>query len=122
MGRLPVEREIVLSTAAKLGKLVVLAGDTHNAWCSRPDAGQRHRGGPGIWHQQREFTGFEEYLAALPRSDKQIFEGVVNDLRYADTSRRGFLLMNFTPTEAKGTFLLREHGEVTPTRWMLPPR
>ena len=31
-----------------------------------------------------------------------IFLGIVNDLKYADTSRRGFLRMTFTPTEAKG--------------------
>jgi alkaline phosphatase D len=29
---------------------------------------------------------------------------VVDDLKYADTSRRGFLRMTFTPTEAKGTW------------------
>ena len=102
----PVEREIVLSTAAKLGKkLVVLAGDTHNAWCSRLTLVNGTVVGQEYGTSSVSSPGFEEYLAALPPAQtKQIFEGVVNDLRYADTSRRGFLLMNFTPTEAKGTF------------------
>ena len=102
----PVEREIVLSTAAKLGKkLVVLAGDTHNAWCSRLTLVNGTVVGQEFGTSSVSSPGFEEYLAALPPAQtKQIFEGVVNDLRYADTSRRGFLLMNFTPTEAKGTF------------------
>ena len=102
----PVEREIVLSTAAKLGKkLVVLAGDTHNAWCSRLTLVNGTVVGQEFGTSSVSSPGFEEYLSALPPAQtKQIFEGVVNDLRYADTSRRGFLLMNFTPTEAKGTF------------------
>ncbi len=102
----PVEREIVLSTAAKLGKkLVVLAGDTHNAWCSRLTLVNGTVVGQEFATSSVSSPGFEEYLAARPPAQtKQIFEGVVNDLRYADTSRRGFLLMNFTPTEAKGTF------------------
>jgi len=29
---------------------------------------------------------------------------VVDDLKYADTHRRGFMLMQFTPTEARGTW------------------
>ena len=102
----PVEREIVLSTAAKLGKkLVVLAGDTHNAWCSRLTLVNGTVVGQEYGTSSVSSPGFEEYLAALPPAQtKQIFEGVVTDLRYADTSRRGFLMMNFTPTEAKGTF------------------
>ncbi len=102
----PVEREIVLSTAAKLGKkLVVLAGDTHNAWCSRLTLVNGTVVGQEFGTSSVSSPGFEEYLSALPPAQtKQIFEGVVNDLRYADTSRRGFLLMTFTPAEAKGTF------------------
>lgn len=102
----PVEREVVLQTARKLGKrLVVLAGDTHNAWSSRLTladgtvVGQEF-GTPGI-----SSPGLEEYLSALtPAQIQQIFLGVVDDLRYAETARRGFVLMRFTPTEATGTW------------------
>lgn len=102
----PVEREIVLSTAAQLGKkLVVLAGDTHNAWCSRLTLLNGTVVGQEFGTSSVSSPGFEEYLSALPPAQtKQIFEGVVTDLRWADTSRRGFLLMTFTPTEAKGTY------------------
>jgi len=102
----PVERETVLSTAAQLGKkLVVLAGDTHNAWCSRLTLLNGTVVGQEFGTSSVSSPGFEEYLSALPPAQtKQIFEGVVTDLRWADTSRRGFLLMTFTPTEAKGTY------------------
>ena len=46
---------------------------------------------------------YEEYLAVLPPAQtQQIFLGVVDDLRYAETANRGFLLMRFAPTEASG--------------------
>lgn len=102
----PVERETVLSTAAQLGKkLVVLAGDTHNAWCSRMTLLNGTVVGQEFGTSSVSSPGFEAYLSALPPAQtKQIFESVVTDLRWADTSRRGFLLMTFTPTEAKGTY------------------
>ncbi len=102
----PVEREVLLSSARQLGKkLVVLAGDTHNAWSSRLTlmdgtvVGQEFAT-PGI-----SSPGLEEYLATLlPAQTQAIFLGIVDDLKYADTSRRGFLRMTFTQTEAKGTW------------------
>ena len=102
----PVEREVVLSTAAQLGKkLVVLAGDTHNAWCSRLTLLNGAVVGQEFGTSSVSSPGFEEYLSALtPAQTQQIFMCVVNDLRYADTSRRGFLLMQFTPTAATGTY------------------
>lgn len=101
----PVEREIVLSTAKQLDKkLVVLAGDTHNAWAS-----QLTFDGSVVGHEFATSSvsspGFEEYLPTLtPAESKQIFMGVVDDLKFADTSRRGFMLMQFTPTQATATW------------------
>lgn len=102
----PVEREVLLSSAQQLGKkLVVLAGDTHNAWCSRLTLANGSVVGQEFATQSISSPGLEEYLSVLPPAQvQQIFLGVVNDLRYADTARRGFLLMTFTPTEAKGTW------------------
>lgn len=102
----PVEREIVLTTAKQLGKkLVVLAGDTHNAWASQLTLQDGTVVGHEFATSSVSSPGFEEYLPTLtPDQSKAIFLGVVDDLKYADTSRRGFLLMQFTPTEAKGTW------------------
>jgi len=102
----PVEREIVLSTAKQLGKkLVVFAGDTHNAWASQLTLMDGSVVGHEFATSSISSPGFEEYLPTLtPDQSKAIFLGVVNDLRYADTSRRGFMLMQFTSTEAKGTW------------------
>jgi alkaline phosphatase D len=42
-------------------------------------------------------------LATLnPAQIKGIFEGVVDDLNWMDASKRGYLKMSFSATEAKG--------------------
>ncbi|NDP39841.1 MAG: alkaline phosphatase D family protein [Rhodoferax sp.] len=102
----PVEREIVLSTAKQLGKkLVVLAGDTHNAWASQLTLLDGSVVGHEFATSSVSSPGFEEYLPTLtPDQSKAIFLGVVDDLKFADTYRRGFMLMQFTPTQAKATW------------------
>ena len=106
-----VARETVLGTAAQLGKrLVVLAGDTHNAWHS--DLTLMGLANPALAGVKvgEEFAtssvcspGLEEYLVTLtPAQIKSVFEGVVDDLHWMDPSRRGYLKMTFTATEALG--------------------
>jgi alkaline phosphatase D len=108
-----VARETLLATALGLGKrLVVLAGDTHNAWHSHLTlkGGIIPGGPPAGTKVGEEFAtssvsspGFEEYLPTFsPAQVKSIFEGVVDDLKWMDSSQRGYLKMTFTATEAKG--------------------
>jgi alkaline phosphatase D len=108
----PVTREILLSTALQLKKnLVVLAGDTHNAWHSHLTLKGGIPGGlPAGTKAGEEFAtgsvsspGLEEYLVTLkPAEIKGIFEGVIDDLKWMDASQRGYLKMTFTGNEAKG--------------------
>jgi alkaline phosphatase D len=108
----PVTREILLSTALQLKKnLVVLAGDTHNAWHSHLTLKGGIPGGlPAGTKAGEEFAtgsvsspGLEEYLVTLkPAEIKGIFEGVIDDLKWMDASQRGYLKMTFTANEAKG--------------------
>jgi alkaline phosphatase D len=107
-------RETLLGTAAQLGKkLISLAGDTHNAWHS--DLTLMGLANPAMAGMKvgEEFAttsvsspGLEAYLATLqPAQIKGIFEGVVDDLNWMDASRRGYLKMSFTASEAKGEFI-----------------
>ncbi len=100
----PAEREKVLGAAAQLGKrLIVLAGDTHNAWSSQLTLMDGTVVGQEFATSSVSSPGMEEYLAALPPAQtQQIFMGVVDDLRYAETASRGFLMMRFTAAEARG--------------------
>lgn len=104
-------RETLLMTAYQLQKrLVVLAGDTHNAWHSDLTlmglADARLAGtkvGEEFATSSVSSPGLENYLVTLsPAQIKTIFEGVVDDLNWMDASQRGFLKMSFTPSEAKG--------------------
>ncbi len=107
-------RETLLGTAAQLGKkLIALAGDTHNAWHS--DLTLMGLANPAMAGMKvgEEFAtssvsspGLEAYLATLPPAQiKAIFEGVVDDLNWMDGSRRGYLKMSFTTSEAKGEWI-----------------
>jgi alkaline phosphatase D len=107
-------RETLLGTAAQLGKkLIALAGDTHNAWHS--DLTLMGLANPAMAGMKvgEEFAtssvsspGLEAYLATLPPAQiKAIFEGVVDDLNWMDASRRGYLKMSFTASEAKGEWI-----------------
>ncbi len=100
----PVAREVLLGTAATLGKrLVTLAGDTHNAWHSDLTLLGGTKVGEEFATPGVSSPGLEEYLSAIPPADTaNIFTGVIDTLNYADTSRRGFLLMTFTTTAATG--------------------
>jgi alkaline phosphatase D len=52
---------------------------------------------------------------------KAIFEGVVNDLKWMDSSRRGYLKLSITPAQVQGEWLFidtissRTYKVVTPT-------
>ncbi len=106
------EREMLLIEAVKADKnLVVLAGDTHNAWAS--DLRLLELGGSTVSNIRAgvEFAtssvsspGFDEYLTFDNTNPAAAFEGVVtslvDDLKFMDASRRGFMEVTFTPAKA----------------------
>ncbi len=106
-------RETVLATVRQLGhKLVVLAGDTHNAWHSAltlkglaDPALAGVKVGEEFATSSVSSPGLESYLPLPPAQVKGIFEGVVDDLNWIDPSRRGFLKMRFTAAEAVGEWV-----------------
>ena len=119
----PAAREILLGTVASLRKkLVVLSGDTHNAWHTDVRNLSGVKVGEEFATQSVSSPGFESSLSALPPAQiKAIFEGVVDDLKWMDSSRRGFLKMTFTPTQAKGEWVFidkidaRNYAVMTPS-------
>jgi alkaline phosphatase D len=103
----PAAREILLGTVAQLKKkLVVLSGDTHNAWHTDLKTAGGVKVGEEFATQSVSSPGLESFLGTLaPAQIKGIFEGVVDDLKWMDASRRGYLKMTFTATQAKGEWV-----------------
>jgi len=120
------ERERVLGTALQLEKnLVVLAGDTHNAWANdikainfgnlQSDPLEAFNGSipAGVEFAASSVTspGFEEFLA-LPEDMQSIqeIEGAATLLfgennRFININQRGYLLVTFTPQSAQADWL-----------------
>lgn len=98
-----VARETVLGTARALNKnLVVLAGDTHNAWAS--DLADRNGNPVGVEFGTPGVTspGLETYF---PNENPQAVAGglqqIIGPLVYAETANRGFMVVTATPQECR---------------------
>ena len=113
------ERETLLQTAAGLGKkLVVLAGDTHNAWASTlrtmsPGPGGLPAGtvagfefgGPGV-----SSPGIERYFPGQQDILRDLFLGYSTNLTFANLADRGFLDVTFTPKGVTTKYYLRRQA------------
>ncbi len=102
----PVARETVLTMAKTLNKnLVVLAGDTHNAWASDLQDAAGNAVGVEIGVPSVSSPGFEEYF---PKEDPLLVAGgleqLIGPLQYAETATRGFVVLTVTPTETRAEY------------------
>ncbi len=105
----PVEREVLLGAAYGADRnLVVLSGDTHNGWANNlKDAGGNQVGvefavssvtSGGI----EALLGLSEEFAA---QFSQAVEILIDDLVYSNTSDRGYMIVSFTPREARSEWI-----------------
>ena len=112
------ERETILQAALSLGKqMVVLAGDTHNAWTNslttrspqnpgKPAAIEFATPGvsaPGI---ERFFPGQEDILALL-------FNIYAPGTKYSNLTHRGFLDLTFTQSEVTTRYFLKTENNTS---------
>ncbi|RZI98627.1 MAG: alkaline phosphatase, partial [Haliea sp.] len=103
----PAARESILATARTLDRnLISLAGDTHNAWASDlTDAGGAHVG-VEFATASVSSPGFERTLPLISTVILQdAFPEMVPDLRYAETSKRGYVVLTLTPGEARSEWV-----------------
>lgn len=116
----PAQRDAILTTIRSLNKnLVVLSGDSHNAWFNRITtmAGDRvgvEFAGSSVTAPGLERMGLGALAASLdgsalvPQLGNSAIGaglGLVDDLAYAETMRRGYLLMTVTPASVKGEYV-----------------
>jgi alkaline phosphatase D len=116
----PSQREAVLQAVRSQGKrLVALSGDSHNAWFNNLTtlAGQKvgvEFAGTSVTSPGFESAGLGSLASSLDGSAlvPQLGNaaignglGLIDDLNYADTIRRGYLLMTVTAAEVKGEYV-----------------
>jgi alkaline phosphatase D len=97
----PAARARLLATAQRAGTdLIVLAGDTHNAWASDLLNDGRPAGVEFAGHSVTS-PGFESYLTGQsPAAVAQALVSANPTLKWADTSARGYMQVTLTPSEA----------------------
>lgn len=116
----PAQREAILQAARTQGRrLVVLSGDSHNAWFTHLTTLSGERAGVEFATPSVTSTGFEalglgalapsiDGSALVPRlGDAAVGAGLglVDDVAYCDTSRRGYVRMTVTHAEVTGRYV-----------------
>jgi alkaline phosphatase D len=116
----PSNREAILQTVKTQNKkLVVLSGDSHNGWFANLTTLAGEKVGVEFAGASVTSSGFEGVgLGALGSSlDGSVLSaqlgnaligaglGLIDDLNYADTSRRGYMLMTISSDSVKGEYV-----------------
>lgn len=95
------EREVILATAKSRNQnLVVLAGDTHNAWAN--DLRDINGDVVGVEFATASVSspGLELYLGITPEQvipTEMAITDLVSDLKYTNIADRGYMTVTFTP-------------------------
>ena len=96
----PIEREMILATAKAYNKnLIVLAGDTHNAWAGDLTDSQGDKVGFEFATPSVSSPGLESYLSLDEPSALAFEKGLnflVDDLRFCNIRQRGYMTLTFT--------------------------
>lgn len=104
----PAARSRLLKSAqAADADLVMLSGDSHNAWAY----GLLEEGKPaGVEFAGQAVTshGMEGDMGADPKVVAEGFMAANPEMKFADTSRRGYMMMQITPQRVTGEWLFLE--------------
>ncbi len=103
------EREIVYAALAQLKKkVVVLAGDTHNAWSSNLYSKDGVFVGVELATSSVSSPGLEKYLD-IPLAQLQQFEfaftTLIDELNYCNLNQRGYLMVQFDTAQVQSQWI-----------------
>ena len=116
----PAQREAILQNVKTQGKrLVTLSGDSHDGWFNNLTTLAGDKVGVEFAGSSVTSTGFESVglgtlgssidgsalAAQLGNSAVGAGLGLIDDVGYADTSQRGYILMTVTPAAFKGEYV-----------------
>ncbi|KRC78871.1 alkaline phosphatase D family protein [Sphingomonas sp. Root241] len=101
----PAARSRLLEAAQQAdANLVMLSGDSHNAWAYALVEDGRPAGVEFAGHAVTS-QGMEGSMAADPATVAQGFIAANPELKWADTSRRGYMMIEVTPQRVTGEWL-----------------
>ncbi len=124
----PSNRETILQTIKAQGKkLVVLSGDSHNGWFTSLTTLAGEKVGVEFATASVTAPGFEsaglgglasslDGSALVPQLGAAAVGaglGLIDDLNYADTTRRGYVMMTVTSSAVKGEFIYASTVKLT---------
>lgn len=104
----PAARTRLLQAAQQAdANLVMLSGDSHNAWAYALQEGGKPA---GIEFAVQAVTsgGIEGNMATDPRDVARAFIAANNELRWCDTSRRGYAMIEITPQRVTGEWVFMQ--------------
>jgi alkaline phosphatase D len=116
----PANREQLLQTVKSLNKkLVVLSGDSHNGWFTKLTTLAGEKVGVEFAGSSVNSPGFESaglgglgssldgsaLVSQLGNAAIGAGLGLIDDLNYSDTIKRGYLLMTVTNSDVKGEYI-----------------
>lgn len=87
--------------------LVVLSGDSHNAWAFDLAQDAKPAGVEFAGHSVSS-PGFEGYLPLPPQMVAQALMGASPELKWAETSQRGYMAIDLTPERASGEWVFMD--------------
>jgi len=98
----PAARQRLLTASLNAdANLVVLSGDSHNAWAFDLDLAGTPAGIEFAGHSVTS-PGYESHVAVDPRQTAAVLVDHNPQLLWADTSQRGYFTIAFTPDEVSG--------------------
>ena len=103
----PTEREIILEAFAGK-KVVVLAGDTHNAWSNTVVSNSENVTVTELATSSVSSPGFDTYLGSSPtfvNSFQDAITLLIDGLNYFDSARRGYMEVTFSPGTATSDWI-----------------
>ena len=122
----PAEREALYNSILALNKkLIVVAGDTHNAWHGTLKDAKGHAVGVEFATPGVTSPGMESYLSIDTAQAQKMAKGLsllINDLEYCDLSQRGYMLVTLTKEEVKADWryvdniMSEQYNMVNPTQ------
>lgn len=111
--------EVAALTPTIRKKLVVLSGDTHNAWHNNLTLRNGIKVGEEFATASVSAPGWESLFPTRTPTIKSLFEDTssISHVQWMDPSRRGYLKMTFTAAQAKGEWIFVD--SVTATGYTL---